>query len=83
MHEMKSLKAAVPLTVKTLEDLIFDLDIKGCIVGFAASPNNPKHLCEPKDYISRGDGMPLMAAYMIFDDPCDQILFMVKHGIAK
>ena len=83
LREMKSLKTAIPLTEKTLDELIFDPDIKGCIVGFAASPNNPEDLRNGEKFISRGDGMPLMGAYMVFDDSYDQVIFMVKHGIVK
>ncbi len=83
LREMKSSRTAVPLTEKTLDELIFNPDIKGCIVGFAASPNNPEELRNGEKFISRGDGCPLMAAYMVFDDSYDQVLFMVKHGIVK
>ena len=96
LREMGTNKMAVPLTEKSLDDLLFDNSIQGRIVGFVASANYPMtdngyfvHITTQSvtDYngrfISRGDGLPLMAGYVIFEDSFDQVLFMVKHGIVK
>ena len=74
LNTVKSNKYASALTFKAVEDIIFDTEISGELVGFLETSR--KQL-----WVLRG--LPVSQIYMVFDDPCDQVLFVIKHGLVK
>ncbi len=70
-------KATVRLNAETFDELLWDDTIRGKLVGFTTPAGYPPY----GKLIIREDGLPMSFAFMVFENPEDQVLFMIKHGI--